>query len=465
MKLNPRKSKTEKYTVNPEGFRVYKGAVDLELFLMASNLKPSRTFYESEPVLKFMEFVRQLPKSEIKWAKALARYLAQQGIKLAPVVMLSVLAENGKYTDKYIDIFDRPDKIANYVYLTSLRTNDGKHFSGLSKWEKVFLRKALEQMKPHTLKKMQLTGRTIKLRDLIKMLRPKPANETLAETYKAIIENRAKVETLLTKRSQDDEAATEYFEQNIDKMPVNMLIRNLRKYKQTKNPIETRRKILDRLMKIPLSEKVVNPFDFVSVALEEPSLELEMTALIKRFVTEAKFNPEGRTVALFDVSYSMEGRGFNDGFENLVLLTHILGIEDIWFFQSSLIGNRPEIIKLIKQGEISRAKKAMIKPDDGTGMLESLETLVRKHPEYDNIVLIGDEVTWVEGAYGRQLEDYTNAAHGKKLIAINPVKYEGTTFRDKFLALASIDAKLMLSLRLLVDWKGFKQTIIAEYGD
>jgi hypothetical protein len=314
-------------------------------------------------------------------------------------------------------------------------------------------------MRENTLVNMQLKSRKIKTKDIIKMLRPKPKNEKVAKAYKDIIENNAKSDTLLTKRSQNEKEAIRHFDQNIEKMPVNMLIRNLRMYKKTDNPTQTRERILKTLEKIDVSEKVVNPFDFVTIAVEVPSLEVEMTSLIRRFMSNTNFTIEGKTAVLFDVSGSMDGQGEVDGFKNLVLLAHIFDPKDLYFFAGELHKVDREILKLIKNGDISRAKSCMVDPYNGTALLDSLKEVAEM--DYDNIIVISDEVTWDDD---EEINYYRDATKGKRIIAINPVKYKGTVFRNKFLALASLEAKIFLHLRMLVDWKGFKKWIIENYS-
>lgn len=451
MLINPTIKKTNKTIFNKEQYKVYAENPGLELFLSASNLKPKKAFYEDDTVKAFIAQLQKLPKSEYQFVISLANYFNSIGIKLSPLIILNVL---GKSEIKNLShIFDRPDKIANYISL-----NGG--FRTLKTCEKKGLKKALENIHPITLKKMQLKGREIKTKDLIKMLRPKPINDFAAKTYKEIIENKAKVETLLTKKSSNKEEATEYFENNIDKMPINMLIRNLRMYSTTKNPIKTRNEILAKL-EAKITDRLLNPFDLVNVAIEVPTLELEMNKLLNDFSSKAMFKLVGNTGVLFDVSGSMRGDGVNDGFKNLVLLNKILKSTNLHFFSDSVYDVDPFILKYLNDGKIQTAKNYLEKVFDklsgGTRLLDSLALMSTR---YDNVIVISDEVTW-EDDY--TIESYKNVMKGKNLIVVNPKKYEGTVFKNKFLSLASIEAKIMLYLNMLVDFNSFKQWIIKNY--
>lgn len=454
MNFNPKIKKAPEKIINPEGYEVYGGNKSQELFLLASNLKPKKLFYEDDAVKSFIKFLEKLPKSEQAFAVALANYLDSIGIKLAPLIILNTL---GKESVKHLThIFDRPDKIANYIGLSG-------GFRKLKTCEKKGLKIALENLKPHTLAKMQLKGRTIKTKDLIKMLRPKPSTEELAKTYKEIIENTCKIETLLTiKSSKTVDEAKAFYENNIENMPINMLIRNLRMYKTTTNPIETRTKILAKLEKIATTNKVLNPFDFVTVAVEEPTLELEMNSLLNNFCKNVELKLEGTTAVLFDVSGSMGGPGISDGFKNLVMINKILKPENLHFFTTQCYERDPFILEYLNRGSIDKAKdyldKVFARLSGGTSLLDSVKLMCTK---YDNIIIISDEVSWADDY---TIDAYRKVAKDKKLICINPVKYAGTVFKDKFLALASIDAKIMLYLQLLVDFDGFKNWIIQNYG-
>jgi hypothetical protein len=468
MEINSTRNK-RKSIVNPEGSIVYTRDPKIQLYLEASNLKiKDSEFYQSAEE-KLRGFIAQAnAEKDNEYIAGLAKFMADNGLKLSPVV-LSVVLSNRHYSFRekgFEKIFNTPQRIAEAIVL-------GKTHKLNNSFKINVLRKALEEMKPYTLRKNRMENRKVKLKDLIKLLRPKPKDEETSKLYKAIIESaklsKLKPEDTLVSMKSDasktDEQKLEYYSGNINKIPINQLIRNLEfiiKKGDYKQQTELMNAVIDRLNSVN-DFRFFNIFDLITASLEVPELQKPLHEVTKRFIAKVKAANKmdfGKCTVLFDVSGSMIGKGIDDGFKYLVLFTLLYQDTKIWKFNDELISFKDSnVVKNILAGNLKDAK-AEFSVCGSTALVESMMTLANKE-ELKTLVVISDEVSWKEGSDLRKyIELAANKLKGIKIVVINPAVYQGTVFSGNIIGIASLTSSIMLNLFLLEDQKRFVEYIV-----
>jgi|GEM_PF-2516063 len=89
---------------------------------------------------------------------------------------------------KFNKWISRPDMLADVVWTYSYIT--GAKISQIPTFLKTLAKKRLESFDQKSLVKHRLENREIKLKDLIKLYRPKPATVEMAKVFKEIIEGK-----------------------------------------------------------------------------------------------------------------------------------------------------------------------------------------------------------------------------------------------------------------------------------
>ena len=465
MNINSVIKKSKPTTViNPEGKQVYRERPDRDLFLSAISLKLNSKFYKdgNETLNDFISLYNDV--KDPMFSLKVALFAHDLGIRLAPGLLNTLVAINCdahmRQYIKYITlkIFDRPDKIANicefFKYVTGASS-----FKKLPPYYKKALKRALENMKPITLKSFKLKRRTTKLSDLIKILRPKPRTEELSNLYKDIIENNSRaslkdeklVSTISNNQLTREEKVTK-IKAKLDSIPINSLIRNLRYLKDSDEV--TLNKVIRRLEEvINTKSRIVNPFDVMKAgaALENEKIFNSIEKLPLNFhINNVDY--------LIDASGSMGGNEGTVSF--LISLLHYYSPGNIWFFNTELL---PGPFKL-KNESLYKNYTDMFdiyKPEDGTALLDSIKK-VQKKSNFKTLVVISDEVTWDddEEFYGYR----KHFQNDKSYIIINPTHYSFQTAFDPRLPnvfkLASIDAKILTYINAFAAWPKFRKEFI-----
>jgi hypothetical protein len=489
MELNRKgKGSNARKVINEEGASVLARVPEVQLYLEASNLKiKSDEFYKTadENLSKLIDGAR---KADPKYVYGLSRFLTDNGLKLSPVVLYSVLSEKGisfnpensalrgvPLGDGALRTFNTPQRIAEAIGLVK-----GKHIKKLNNSFKVHvLRNSLQTMGQFTLRKNKMSTRQIKLKDLIKLLRPNPKihgpeADDYAALYKAIIE-----ETKLSKMTEDtlirvksnkelsDKEKQEYFQKNIDKIAVNELIRNLRFITDKfdfEREVELKRKVIAKLNGIK-NHRFLNIFDIIETCMHVPELESALFEVIKNFTSEVKkkFNYHADATALFDVSGSMDGKGEELGFKYMVLLAMIFDNIKVYPFGDDLYPADPKMISTIRDGKLSKAFGLYKNRNQGTALVRSAEELLDKEKEIKNLIVVSDEVSWKEGEQmDHGIKSLASKLKDKTLILVNPTISVGTTFDTNVVAMGSLTSAVLYNVMLATNQKAFIE-MIKEY--
>lgn len=482
MELNKRSKKTAAVVVNSEGSVVVDRNPLIQLYLESSQLNIKSDSFYVEAKDKLSSVLQMVNKeTDIDYIFGLAKFLADRGLKLGPVVLTSALAGRGySFNGKNINyIYNTPQRIAEAVALNNLKLT---HLN--NSFKKHVLKSALENMNENTLKKGKMKRKKVKLADLIKLLRPHPKNPEIAALYKAIIEN-SKSASLSEKKDfmaiktstniSDKEKQKMMYDAVINKtVSINQLIRNLKYYAENydfKKNIELQNAILDSLGNVK-NYRFLNIFDVITAAIFVPQFEKPLFEIVKKFVVDVKqtFDFGKETVVLFDVSGSMSGN-LDNSFKYMALISLLYEDVTLRLFAEELYsGNKDTIdmIKMLKNGSYQSAKtllnKMFLEHGGGTSLVASTESLVEDYEKNKaggfakalTLTVISDEVSWVEGEdLTSQIKELNKKIKDNKMILINPSVTKGTVFTHNVVGIASLTSSILFDMALLVNSTGF----------
>ena len=245
--------------------------------------------------------------SEEECRKLLAE-AKENKLRHAPAFWANKMLKNGKLKSADVEtVVDRVDLMAD---LLSLYWNDKSNKHGLPKSLAKGLQKSFEKFDEYQFAKYKADGKKIKLKDVLKIVRPKPLTDAQSELYKKILDGNlatpdtwevalSKCHTPAEKKTEWTRLLTEKTEKGYNKLGALALLRNLRNMKQAGVDENVIRTALSQM-----SMKKILPFQIVAAARYAPELEdiLEQK-LIESAQNYGKL--EGDTIILVDVSYSM----------------------------------------------------------------------------------------------------------------------------------------------------------------
>jgi hypothetical protein len=501
MELNTKARR--KTVINPEGSRVLERRPEIQLYLEGANLRLKNADFYREAETKLADFLKLGKASDMDYALGLSKFLADKGLKLSPVILLSILSDRG-YSFRFKEdnkdktpIPEKQFKNVKYVFNVPARIAEAIALQNMNlvklnnSFKEHILREALEEMNEITLRKNKMKRRKIKLADLIKLLRAKPKNEKIAKLYKAIIENSNEAslrpeENIVSIKSSTklkEEEKKELIDVNLEKMPINQIIRNLKfladKYDFNKN-IELQKRVIEKLNSVK-DYRILNIFDVIMAAMFVPQFEKALFEVVKKFVdrTREEFDYQDEATLLFDVSGSMSSGGFFGlnrgdnkdgkglGFMYLILFAMLMKNIKLRTFSNELNKDEKElanIVKKIQQGSFGDAyaafNKHFEKYSGGTALVQSASDLCDEDIELKNLIIISDEVSWKEGQnLTGNISELSKKLSNKNLFLINPVVYAGTVFDKNIVAISSLNPSVLIDMAIFLDEKGFIEYI------
>jgi hypothetical protein len=160
MELNKKASR--KTVKNPEGSTVLARKPEIQLYLEGANLRLKHDSFYKEAKDKLSDFLKLGKEADEDYILGLAKFLADKGLKLSPVILLSILSDRKfSFRDKGVEyIFNVPPRIAEAISLQNL-----KLVKLNNSFKKNVLKASLEDMNDFTLKKNKMKRRKIKLAD------------------------------------------------------------------------------------------------------------------------------------------------------------------------------------------------------------------------------------------------------------------------------------------------------------
>jgi len=228
----------------------------------------------------------------------------KMNLRHAPLLLLDVLSRTGRgqplVADTVCRVIQRADELAEML---AVHWRDGR--KPIPAQMRKGIARALAKFDEHQLAKYDRDGK-VKLRDVLRMVRPRPANEEQAALW-----GRVKARTLATPDTWETELSAgkdkrETWERLLreGKLGYLALLRNLRNMTQAgvsedlvRNAIVARGQGARRVL----------PFRYIAAARAAPHLEPYLDQALVESLAEVPFL-SGRTIVLVDVSGSMDER-------------------------------------------------------------------------------------------------------------------------------------------------------------
>jgi hypothetical protein len=489
--------------VNEENYQTYKFREDQHLFLLASSFTPRNSFYHSdvERLKMFENSIDKNLKSDPTYVAALAWWLGTKlGIRLGPTIMTTRFAMsnlvNWKYVKKIVkDVFTRPDFIANSLGYAKYTKKSNSFLEAIPKEFKINLKNCLEHMSEMTLKRQKMKRRKIKLSHLIISLRPRPKTKEISKLYKAIIENdpfaSLKVEVkegeiqsaehitaAITSNKISYEQKKKYVQQEISKIPVNALIKNL-SFLEAKDAPILKKRLID-LFESGQGMRFINPYDLIlmdslefdkytsGVRTSEDIINV-LDFVLKKYVNvsiDAK-----RPLILYDYSGSMQGQAHRTGTKFISLLTSIFEQKfNFYIFDDKIRNITNDIDEMYSDSsgvnDFARKFNKFVVPYNGTSLLECMKDALGRHPQTDLFIIVTDEITWADPRY---IESYKHVLPQHllgKTVLFNAAPGIGTIFKPSadITRLAGLSGMVLTMIRSIADFDLFKKQILDDFN-
>jgi 60 kDa SS-A/Ro ribonucleoprotein len=244
---------------------------------------------------RIADLVKECTPSDVAQLAYEARW--NMNLRHVPLYLMVQLAQARTLRAEWLTkVIGRVDEIAEFL---SLYWKDGK--CPISNQVKEGLRAAFDKFDAYQIAKYQGSDRSIKLRDVIRMLHPKPVTQERSQLYKKVIEGTLSApdtwETALSGGGNKCEVFTRLI--NEGKLGSLAMLRNLRNMQQSgvsdvviRNGLASMR--TDRLL----------PFNFLTAVKHAPRFVPELEAAMFRYLTDMP-KLSGKTVVIVDVSGSM----------------------------------------------------------------------------------------------------------------------------------------------------------------
>lgn len=268
-----------------------------------------REFYEDgeEIAGRIARLAAAVPAADL--AALAVEVRAQAKLRHAPLLLLSVLAETGHgrmVADAIAETIGRADEMGEFLTIHAARKGVSpgslKAKGVLTKQVRLGLARALGKFDAYQLAKYDRDA-AVKIRDVIRLARPIPADEAQSALWKVAIERSLPTpdtwEVALSGGADKRETFTRLVEER--KLGYLALLRNLRNMAEAGvDPGLMREAIIARR-----GAQNVLPFRYVAAARACPQMEPALDEALSEAVLESPVLP-GRTIVLVDVSGSME---------------------------------------------------------------------------------------------------------------------------------------------------------------
>lgn len=235
------------------------------------------------------------------------------------------------------------------------------------------------------------SGQTVKLRDILRLVHPKPIDAEQAAMFKRIIKDELKMpdswETAIMQAGNDKALKDTEWERLLTegKLPDFAFLRNLRNLTNA----GVSQEVLEKHIRERTFDKVL-PFRFVAAARAVPNLE---PVLDEQMIKAAKAMPKlkGKTVVVVDISVSMRGKLSEksdltrlDAAASLAAIVREASERvEVWSFNS-------DAHKLAPRHGMAMVDQFVC--DGGTYLGRSMET-INMATKYDRVIIITDGET------------------------------------------------------------------------
>lgn len=471
----------------------FKDSEDFALFMSMLNFKPRNSYYTTceENLEKIEKLIDALPTEEVV---ALAWFLGtKMGMRLSPTIALTRKADSttpGEMRQRLKfavrEVFTRPDFIANSIgYMNHAFSKDMK---SLPKWLKLTFKSCLENMKDITLTKRRMDNKQIKLKDLIKVLRPNPMKAVVKDKdiYKKIIEGNLalqvnvedQVAQSITATLSNDTIKTEKKQEiianSLQNMAINEIIRNISSIEPTQDNIKIVKDKIQGILKREDSLRFLNPFDLI---VEDKFISAKWIELFDSVLVEyakASIGEYGDTTILFDVSGSMHHMT-DKALKFIAMFRPVLkdNTRIVWF--SNEFWTEQEAQKIFANAktpnEFFRKMSTFILNQSygrsskwwcGTNLISTLTALTNSLEK--SVILITDEFTYDNTS---QVQRVSEATKGRNVILFNVDYSDVSAFSvtSNILRCTGYDGKIIPMLPIFGNFKGFKANVMRQFED
>ncbi len=508
-KTTPKKKK--EIVRNEAGGYAYKLTPTRALFAQLTSFKPKSSYYLSEQD-KLDIMMEAMRNCDLKEAIALAHYAATElGMRLGPALVLAraLPSHQQEVIEKVVqDVYVRPDMIANALgYLKHV--NNGRSFmDGLSLDLAMAFRKTLESYKEHTLIRRKMLSREVKLKDLIKTLRPRPSSPHMSKLYKEIIEDGPMSKLKVTKGEDgkvkadhvtavlsstvvDTREKEQYISDNIGNIPIKALIANARQLKNS--DVVTMCNRLDDALQNG-AKRYINPLDILQLNVNagytpsdygtkwthslkspfSPAITAAFENMIDRYYD---FDVEcNAPLIMFDVSGSMgstcQDDGLALGLRYLALMRTLIRkphARVIAFDMSNkdVTAQMKKIAKLKPYAFIESAAQ-ILRPSGGTSLIECTTDALREG-RHDALIIFTDEQTWfdTQGSpiYATRLTDMINKfglAGQTAIVNVCPSNTSVVANSASVVRVSGTNANILTALEPMFNWSKFVASLVTK---
>lgn len=411
----------EDATVNYEGGLAFKVTPELELVQRCcAAMMGEPKFYESGK--DDLRVIRELSeKTNTDFLLSLAHYVRKEmKLRTSAILLYTLAAMRGSehftpnhksnvrdYGPKVLIRADEPSEaIGAWLALHSGQKQ--------KRWSRSFLKgiaDALGTFDEYQLAKHDHGGASVKLRDVIQIVHPKPKDEEQAALYKRALEGTLKTpETWETKLSATKgESKQQAWDDIAEKMGLMALVRNLRNFEQQK---------AEKAIKIAI-EKLGNsnivqksrmlPFRFLEAInhVSATSLQDALRGAVELSVANMPKWP-GKTAVFVDLSGSMEWEASRQSGITLKRIASLMGAMSLHMSDEAFVGGfacEYKRVKLSKRDSIlSNAEKiAALQVGGSTNAYLAIEDLLIRKEKYDRVVIFTDMQTYDSLSSGRSV--------------------------------------------------------------
>ena len=492
---------------------------DLGFALMGrmSDLRPIPSFYLTEKEkIHDLEYLFDINwKTDPEYVYAITYFIANEmGMRLSPTLSIAriIYNEDGnsnsyQFIEKLIKkTFNRPDFFANLVLYYKAMTKKYIYFwkTGWAsqlfpEWAVKILRNHFEDLEEHTLKSQKLNNKMLKTKHLIIGFRPKPKNDKMSKLYKAIIEGtkesklqieidnktgKIKADHIRSVLSSDlkNHQKREYISNNINNIPINALIRNLKQIDpKDSNKLFLR---LDNAFTNAYT-RFINPFDLLHIkykydTLTTTDIDPEIKSVCSRILQKHflfEFDSGLNTLYMIDVSGSVyqDPSSFQTQIKYLTCLKENLKSEGsrIYGFSNKDydLDIFKEFAKLDPYSFAFEISNYLIKHKHfligNTNFSDSVKICLRNNPNINSLIVITDE--GFNAGSNNLINSNFMYKHGinnrSVIININKLPKGKTPFEQKqsFIKIYGHDGKNLARISAMFNFENFKNKIKNQF--
>jgi 60 kDa SS-A/Ro ribonucleoprotein len=319
---------------------------------------------------------------------------SQYNLRHVPLLLLSVLARTGSGSGLVAKAIEgtvqRTDELTEFlaIYWRNGRTP-------LSAQIKKGLAKAFRKFNAYQLAKYNRDG-AIKLRDVLRLVHPKPSDTKQAEVWKQLLDDTLPSPDTWEVALSGGKDKKETFERLIreNKLGYFALLRNLRNMEQAGCNRELVRNAI--LARQGGAERIL-PFRYIAAARAAPQLEPQLDVALGEAIKELS-TFRGTTAVLVDVSASMDialsAKSDLTRADAAAALASIIPAEDLHVYSFS-----SKLVKLPPRKGMAGVDSILKSQTHSSTELFAAIDYVNKSLKYDRIIVITDEQA--TSAYGR----------------------------------------------------------------